>query len=231
MVRPGFYGLPPNGELLALLNSAGGSTAEADLRNIIVRRPLIDGTVLERSFNLYTPLQNGDSPPSISLQGGDTVIVRRLEVGTEQDYDRFLVSRTTLAQQQIIVRVVVPAGTGTALRNLTLPNGSTFLDVVASLPADDGLFLNRDDVALLRFDPERGQIVNQSLDADKAIKGDIAQDVPLRDGDAIVVSRTLIGKIFNVIRIVTRPIVDIFSFTSIIEDIAEGDIGRGGRRF
>ena len=219
VVRPGFYTVAPNSVLTNILSSAGGSTESADLRSIIVRRPSADGTVIEERVDLYTPLQNGTSLPTIRLQGGDTVIVSRLEVGNDEDYDRALVSQTTLPQQQITVRVLVPSGTGTALRNLRLRNGSTFLDVVASLPSTDPVLINRDAIALLRFDPEQGKVVTQKLDSQAAIKGEIAQNVPLRDEDVIVVNRSLIGKIFNTFNTITRPIRSFFGFRSFFRNI------------
>ena len=219
VVRPGFYTVAPNSVLTNILATAGGSTEAADLRSVIVRRPSVDGAAIEEQVDLYTPLQNGASIPDIRIQGGDTVIVSRLEVGDEEDYDRTLVARTTLPQQQITVRVLVPSGTGTALRNLRLNNGSTFLDVIASLPSSDPVLINRDAIALLRFDPERGKVVTQKLDSQAAIKGDISQNVPLRDEDVIVVNRSLIGKIFNTFNTITQPIRSFFGLRTFIRNI------------
>lgn len=215
VVRPGYYTLGPGSDLTAVLNAAGGSTEQADLREIVVRRPLVDGSAIEETVDVYTPLQNGERLPRIRLQGGDTVIISRLEVGSEEDYDSVLVSRTTLPQQQITVRVLVPAGTGTTLRNLNLQNGSTFLDVVAALPSGDAVFLDRDEIGLVRFDPERGQVVTQTLDAEAAIEGDVAQNVPLRDEDVIVVGRSLLGEVLNVFNVLTQPVRSFFGFRSI----------------
>jgi polysaccharide export outer membrane protein len=216
VVRPGFYTLAPGATLTGVLLSTGGGTSTADLRSIVVRRTLVDGTVLEEKVDLYTPLIEGKKLPDVRLQGGDTVIVSRLDVGKDQDYDRVLVSRTTLTQQTITVRLLVPVQpAGSVLRNLNLPNGSTFLDVMASLPISESLLVRIDDVALMRFDPEKRKVITQSLNPVAAIEdGDIAQNTPLQDEDVIVVSRTLLGKVFAGFYVLTQPIRDIFSFTS-----------------
>jgi polysaccharide export outer membrane protein len=194
--------------------SAGGSTTKADLRSVIVRRSLIDGTVLEQRVDLYSPLVRGDSLPNFRLQGGDTVIVSRLETGTEQGYDRTLVARTTLVQPSINVRVLVPLEpSGRALRNLTLPNGSRFLDVVASLPPGNKL-LYKDEITLMRFDPVKGGIITQTLNPEDVVNGNIAVNIPLQEGDAIIVSRTLLGQVFSAIRVLTQPIRDVFGFAN-----------------
>lgn len=219
--RPGFYSVAPNTPLAQVLLAAGGGTPRADLRSIVVRRVLVDGTVLEEKLDLYTPLIKGERLPDLRLQGGDAVIVSKLEVGQETGYNRTLVARTTLAQQNITIRVLAPlVPSGIALRNVSIPNGSTFLDVVASLPVSDRLRINVNEVSLLRFDSAKGGIVSQTLSPIAAVRGDISQNVPLEDQDVIIVTRTLLGKIFAAFNIITQPIRDITSFTNTILDIS-----------
>jgi len=217
--RPGFYSIAPNTSLVQVILAAGGGTPRADLCSIVVRRVLVDGTVLEEKLDLYTPLIKGDRLPDLRLQGGDAVIVSKLEVGQETGYNRTLVARTTLTQQNITIRVLAPlVPSGIALRNVSLPSGSTFLDVVASLPVSDRLRINVNEVSLLRFDSAKGGIVSQTLSPIAAVRGDISQNVPLEDQDVIIVTRTLLGEIFAAFNIITQPIRDISSFTNTILD-------------
>ena len=219
--RPGFYTVAPNTSLAQVLLAAGGGTPRADLRSIVVRRVLVDGTVLEEKLDLYTPLVKGDRLPELRLQGGDAVMVSKLEAGQETGYNRTLVARTTLTQQSITIRVLTPLlPSGIALRNVSIPSGSTFLDVVASLPVSDRLRINVNEVSLLRFDSAKGGIVSQTLSPIAAVRGDISQNVPLEDQDVIIVSRTLLGKIFAAFNIITQPIRDITSFTNTILNIS-----------
>ncbi|MCU0536914.1 MAG: polysaccharide export protein, partial [Hydrococcus sp. Prado102] len=240
--RPGFYTLPSGTSIVSILLSAGGATPKADLRSIIVRRPLLDGTILEEKVDLYTPLLKGQKVPEVLLQGGDTVIVSRMEFGQEQGYDRGLIARTNLVQPTITVRLLAPnaAASGITLRNITVPTNSTFLDVVANLPSTDTLRVNFDEVALLRFDPEKGRVVSQELNPLGAVQGDLAQNVPLQDQDVIVVSRTLLGDILAIFRTVTQPVRDVFGFSNFILNIPDeferlgtggGGRGRGGFGF
>jgi len=219
--RPGFYSVAPNTSLAQVILAAGGGTPRADLRSIVVRRVLVDGTVLEEKLDLYTPLIKGDRLPDLRLQGGDAVIVSKLEVGQETGYNRTLVARTTLTQQNITIRVLAPlVPSGIALRNVSLPSGSTFLDVVASLPVSDRLRINVNEVSLLRFDSAKGGIVSQTLSPIAAVRGDISQNVPLEDQDVIIVTRTLLGEIFAAFNIITQPIRDITSFTNTILNLS-----------
>ncbi len=224
VLRPGFYPVDPNAAIPQVLSSAGGSTLRADLRSIIVRRPLVDGTILEERVDLYTPLIKGTGLPDFRLQNGDTIIVSKLDASQTQDYDRTLIARTTLAQPTMTVRVLVQVEpSGSQLRNITLPNGSSFIELVGLLPPGDPLRFKRDEVTLMRFDPEQGKVVTQSLNPEALIlNGDISQNVVLQDQDVIITSRTLLGKILSAFRIITQPIRDVFSFTSFFRNISNG---------
>ena len=233
VTRPGYYNIASATPISAILTQAGGTTDKADLRSIIIKRRLPDNTVVEEKVNLYAPLIEGSSEPRVRLQPGDTIIVSQLEVGQDQDYDRFFIARSNVPRPVITVKVVAPTGVaGASLRNINVPNGSTFLDAVALLPEFIPLVTNNQ-VTLMRFDPELGKVVTQSLNVRQTIQGgDATQNVPLRQDDVIVVSRTLLGRILGGIRVITQPIRDIFGFTDFIQRTIDGRLfDRGGNNF
>lgn len=206
--RPGIYPIsspiPRVGDALLV---AGGSTLNADLRVVQVRRRLIDGSVISQTIDLYGTLQNAGSVPNLRLQDGDAIIIPRREIGADDGYDRNLVARSTLAQPQIRIRILnySAGGIGTQV----LPNGSSFIDALGGISPDNA---NLREIALVRFDPERGKAVTQKLDAKRALGGDASQNVPLQDNDVIVVGRNLIGRITNVLTTITRPFFNVESF-------------------
>ncbi|BAY90677.1 MULTISPECIES: polysaccharide biosynthesis/export family protein [unclassified Tolypothrix] len=206
--RPGIYSISSTIPRVAdALLTSGGTTMNADLRQVQVRRRLVDGSVISQNIDLYTALQNGSSLPNTRLQDGDAIIVPRREIGSDDGYDRNLIARSTLAVPQIRVRVLNYAAGGIA--NQVLPNGSTFVDALGGISLDTA---NLRDIALVRFDPERGQAVTQRLDAKKALGGDGSQNVPLQDNDVIVVGRNLIGRITNALTTITQPFFNVQSF-------------------
>ncbi|WP_016951748.1 polysaccharide biosynthesis/export family protein [Anabaena sp. PCC 7108] len=221
--RPGIYsagsGMPRITDLLPL---AGGSTLTADLRQVLIRRQLTDGSIVSQTINLYTALQNGGSLPQVRLQDGDSIIIPRRELGTDDGYDRKLVARSNLAIPQIKVRVLNYAAGGISLQSL--PNGSTFLDVLGSVPLNTA---NLRDIALVRFDPEKGKAVTQRLDAKKALSGDVSQNVALQDNDVIVVGRNLVGKLTNLLSTITQPYFNVQSFIRFFENFGSGLFGGG----
>lgn len=218
VVEPGFYELSPGSNPFDALFRAGGSTTQADLRSVIVRRTLIDGTVIEQTMDLLTPLQGGQPLPNMFLLDGDAIVVARLDVGAEQTYDRRLAARSNLAQAAITVRVLNHAGQG--LGSLQLPNGSTFLDALTQI-SPNATDANLSAIALIRFDPEQGRPVSQMLNGRQALMGDLAQDVPLQDDDVIVIGRSLIAKVSNALNIFTRPFRDILGFLLFFREIGD----------
>lgn len=219
VLRPGFYPLATGTQLSsAILQTAGGTTSIADLRGIIVRRSLVDGSVIEQRVDLFTPLQNGQPLPDLRLQDGDSVIIPKLEIGTEQDYDRVLVARSNLAQPQITIRVLSYAGRG--IGNINLPNGSNFVDALTALNPDL-VNANVRSIALIRFDPERGKAVTQRINGKKALQGDISQNVPLQNNDVIVIGRSLVARVTNTLNTFTQPFRDILGFLLFFSEIRD----------
>ncbi|MGK7942234.1 MAG: polysaccharide biosynthesis/export family protein [Crocosphaera sp.] len=226
--RPGYYFFTAGITLNNVIAGVGGSTPEADLRSIIIRRPLVDGTVLEERVDLYSPLISGTRLPEFRLQGGDTVIVSKLDP-RQKDYDRTLIGQTNLVEQTITVRVLTPINPiGLAIRTVTLRTGSTFLDLAANLPPTIPL-VTKEEVTLLRFDPEQGRVVTQGLNPIKAAENlDVTQYVTLRNEDVIIVSRTLYGKFLAAFRVITQPIRDVLGLTNFVVGLPNNSIFRGG---
>jgi polysaccharide export outer membrane protein len=213
VIKPGIY--PLNVPRLAdALLLAGGSSMTADLRAVQVRRTLLDGSTITQNIDLYTPLLNGGAVPNLRLQDGDAVIVPRREVAADDGYDRALVARSTLAQREITIRVLNYSGGRPALAAVRLPNGSAFIDALSGINPDQA---NMREIALVRFDSERGKTVTRRLDGRAVLAGDASQNVALQDNDVIVVGRNLIGRITNAIGLITQPFLDIRSFIRFFE--------------
>jgi polysaccharide export outer membrane protein len=213
--RPGFYPLGSTRVSDALL-VAGGSLATADLREIQVRRTLLDGSVIEQTVDLYTPLAEGKPAPSLRLEDGDVVVIPPLTLLEDPNYDRTLVARSTVIKPTITVRILsYAAGAG---GTLNLPSNSTFRDALNGIPLNTAR-VNR--IALIRYDPATGQPVQQILNGRKALSGDPEQDVPLQDNDVIVVGRNLITNITFWLGRVTQPFRDVLGFLLFFDSLRD----------
>ncbi len=226
IVRPGFYPLGSPSVTAALL-SAGGTKTTADLRKIIIRRTLTDGSTVERIVDLFTPLQIGSPLPKERLQDGDVVEIAKWEAGEAEAYDPAVISRSTLAQPTIRIRIINRAGGG--FSTITVPNGSNFGDIVAGLPTQ-GINLKR--IALIRFDPEQGKAVTTKLNGKKALMGDEIHNVPLLDNDVVALSPTFITRVTGFLNSFTQPFRDTLGFLLFFRELgdsAEGLFGPTGR--
>jgi polysaccharide export outer membrane protein len=225
VVRPGYYPLGAP-QIAAALLSAGGTTGEADLRDVVIQRRLPDGQVLEREVDLFTPLKEGQEIPDVALQDGDVILVDRLDPAELDEYDRNLVSRSTLAKPTITVRFLnygsgsLGGATSGALTALDLPNGSRFADALVrvSLNPDTS---NLGEVALIRFDEEAGRAVTTTLDANEAFRGIPAENPPLQENDVIIVNRTLLARITYTLNTFTQPFRDVLGFLLFFDQLAE----------
>ncbi|MFM7424462.1 MAG: polysaccharide biosynthesis/export family protein [Elainella sp.] len=218
VVRPGLYPLTAP-QLSTALISAGGTTTLADLRTVRVRRQLVDGSVVERDVDLFTPLQTASQLPDLQLADGDTIVVPTLT--ENQGYDRNLVARSTLAQTQINIRVLNYAAGGRGggtIGVIQLPNGSTFLDALSASALD---LSNADvrNVGLIRFDVQQGKAVTQELDGKAALLGDFSQNPMMENNDVIVVGRTLVARVTYALNTFTQPFRDILGFVLFFDSL------------
>lgn len=220
--RPGYYPLTAPQIATALL-TAGGSTMMADLREVTVQRTLSNGDRLDRTVDLFTPLKDGEPLPDVRLQNGDVIVVPRLDLTRLDDYDRNLVANSTLAKPEITVRVLNYAGgrrgIDSNLGGLTLRNGSRFLDAFTQIGVNPER-ANLGQVALVRFNPEKGEAETIMVNAGAAINGDISQNIPLQDNDVLIFDRNAIAQVTYALDTFTQPFRDILGFLLFFDSIA-----------
>lgn len=215
VAKPGYYNLlTGSGKLSLALAAAGGSTDVADLRSVKLRRYLADGTQIEESIDLYTPLLNATSIVDLPLKNGDTIFIPQLIPGQEENYDRTLIARSSIAKPKIKVRVLSYAGG--LLGTIELVNGSTFLDALNNLPVNTAKL---DKIGLYRFDPITKTVSSRTLNAKAALKGDMAQNPLLQDSDVIIVNRNLLAKINYVLTTASQPFKDVLGFILFFQTI------------
>ena len=220
VVRPGLYPLQAPQLSIALI-SAGGTTGLADLRTVRIRRSMPDGAIVEQDFDLYTPLLQALPPPDIQLSDGDIVVIPTLTQDNRETYDRNLVARSTLAQQQINIRVInYTNGAGGAIGNLPMPNGSSFVDALTAI-APNLATADMNDIALIRFDVDEGKAMTQKLDGKDALMGDSSQNPALENNDVIVIGRNLVARVTYFLNTFTQPFRDVLGFLLFFDSLAD----------
>lgn len=221
VARPGLYGLAVLPRVSTALLTAGGSTTQADLRQVLIRRFLVDGSFIEQKVDLFTPLAAGEPMPDLRLEDGDAVIVPKLQVGTDQNYNRQLVASSNLTKPTINIRVL--SYPNQSVGNLVIASGSKFLDAFTAASVSlQGTDL--DSVAVIRFDPERGRAIVRELNAKRALFGDASQNILLQDNDVIVIGRNLVGRITYALNIFTQPFRDVLGFLLFFQELTDSAI-------
>ncbi len=207
--RPGYYevtsAVPHFVEDALILAEGSGNTA--DLRSVLVQRPLRDGTIIEQEVDLYTPLISGGTLPPLRLEDGDVVVVPKLALEDLESYNNEILASSNITSTVITVRLFSRAlGRVTPV---TLANGSRLTDVLTQVPLQDST-VGR--IAVVRFDEARGEAVTEHYDGWAAIEGDETENVLLRDKDVILVGRNTIASISNVLNRFTQPFRDVLGF-------------------
>jgi polysaccharide export outer membrane protein len=187
----------------------------------------VDGQVLSQTLDLYTPLKVGQPLPNQRLEDGDVVVLPELQSLDDPNYDRRLVSISTLAKPTISVRMLSYASNG--IGTLSLPSGSYFRDALNGIPLDRA---NINSIALIRYDPQTGKAVKTRVNGRQVILGDPEANLPLQDNDVIVVGRNLITQISTLLNRFTQPFRDTLGFLLFFDSLqnSASDLFQSGNR-
>ncbi len=187
VARPGFYPLTTP-QLIIALSSAGGTTADADLRVVQLRRTLPSGQILATEVDLLTPLLQGLTPPDIRLEDDDIIFVPPQELLVSQGPERDIIETYSLAANPRPVEITVvgeieqpgfyalPAGTGRVSSAIIAAGGSTLTadlrHVIICRPTIDG------------------RVIQETVDLYTPLKEATAiPDVSLANGDSVIVPK------------------------------------------
>jgi polysaccharide biosynthesis/export protein len=156
------------------LLAAGGITANADIRQVTLKR----GSDTPVTINLWDAIQSADAaPPNLILQDGDTIYIPTLRAG--EAIDRRLLARSQFAPATVRVRVV---GEVTAPGEVQVPPNSSISSAVAIAggPTEDA---NLRRVGFVRMN-EAGQIEQQEIDL-----RNLSDTNQIQEGDVVVVPK------------------------------------------
>lgn len=155
---------------------AGGVTRDADIRQVMVRRPGASGGEELLMLNLWEVVTSGMGTADVALRDGDSIFVPRLQ---GDEIDRRAVAGSSLAPSVIRVKVV---GEVVSPGEVAVPPNSSISSAVAIAggPTTDARLSN---VSLVR-QTDAGQIEEQKIDLSHLV-----DDYQVQDGDVIVVAK------------------------------------------
>jgi polysaccharide export outer membrane protein len=180
---------------MQLLARAGGPTDKANLREVTVRRNTGKATLV----NLNKTITQGDFTQNPVLDNEDTVVVPVL--GEEKRNRVFVFGEVNNPG------VIPTQGELTVVEALALAGGFKQRAVLG-------------DAKILRGDMNRPEVI--ACDIDRILnKGDMSQNVKLRNGDMLYLPKNTIGRINDFLREI-RPLLDFILYPAAVYRSYEG---------
>ena len=155
---------------------AGGVTQDADIRQVVVRRPVVGGGTEVMTMNLWEAITSNRGMADVGLRDGDSIYIPTL-VGDA--IDRRTVASSSLAPRTVSVKVV---GEVKEPGEVAVPPDSTVSSAVAIAggPTNDAQLGS---VSLVR-QLESGEIEETEINLENLV-----DDYQIRDGDVVVVGK------------------------------------------
>lgn len=197
----------PNGlpNVTRVIQLAGGITAQADIRNLKLRRLTRAGSEQAIDINLWQLLQSGDANQDIIVQDGDTIVI---PTATEiNPAEATQLATTTLSPARIQVGVVGEVKKP-GLTDIQ-PNSSLNQAILAAGGFNDAR-ASSDAVDLIRLNPN-GSVTKRIVKMDFSAGINEQTNPILRNNDVVVVNRSGLAKTGDTTNTVTGPLGVIFN--------------------
>ncbi len=201
VTRPGLYPLGSFSNPVEAIQTAGGVTVNADVRNILLRRLAGKaGAQKQTTLNLADLFANGNQLQNPVLFDGDTIIVSRALQPIPEEV--LAIGQTNLAPPTISVTVIGEVKTpGT----VALPANTPLIE---ALFRAGGLIRRRaqkNHIELVRFN-RNGTTTRQIFSYKDDLSVSNLTNPPLRNGDTIIVRSNLYGKTLTFLNDLAEPL-------------------------
>jgi polysaccharide biosynthesis/export protein len=203
--RPGSYIITPQGQTNQILvgdaaiagnganqwptvtqaiQTAGGITQLANLRQVQLRRPLADGSEQVIDINLWELLRSGELSQDVALRDRDTLVVPKAENLSPDE--ALLNGSASFSPATIRVNVV---GEVTNPGTVEVPPNTSLNQALLSAGGFDTRRARRSRVDLVRLNTD-GTAVKRTVSIDLAAGINEETNPSLRDGDTIIIGRS-----------------------------------------
>lgn len=236
--NPGLYLLNPSGEasqvdgqsssipglptVVSLIQKAGGITLNANLMDVRLRRriPGDSNQLREVELNLVALLQQGDKRQNPFLFDGDTLLISRAPAPPPDEV--LELAATNLSPQSIQVNVV---GEVKSPGRISLRAGTPLIQGILAAGGPNQLRANRGNVELVRINRNGTATLRRyALDLTQGVSG--PRNPPLRDGDSVIVNRSVLATGADAITAVTSPLtglVNVLALVRILQDLNDNN--------
>lgn len=224
VLRPGTYtlaeetqdvdpdGTPAIHTVSSAIQTAGGITQSANVREIQVRRLTSDGGERVVDIDLWKLLQEGDVTQDLVLQQGDTIVVPTATAVTAAEATEL--ATASFSPSTIKVYVVGEVDTPGAVE---VPPNTPLNQAILAAGGFDSQRAQRSEVDLIRLNPD-GTVSRREIEIDLAAGISEETNPVLRNNDVIAVGRSGLASFSDSTSLILDPIgqflsiFDIFNF-------------------
>ena len=226
---PGLYVLNSSGEVASLegktpsasamptvvsaLQKAGGITLNANLRDVRLQRRLPGTTsqLREIQLDLVALLQRGDKRQNPFLFDGDTILLSRAPAPPPGEV--LGLAAANLSPSTINVNVV---GEVKNPGKLALPAGTPLMQALLSAGGPIPMRANRNNVELVRINRDGTATLRRYMvDFRQGVSG--PRNPPLKDGDSVIVNRSVFAAGTDSLNAVTQPVTGLVNILALVE--------------
>ena len=231
--NPGLYLLNPGGEgssvegkektipglptVVSAIQKAGGITLNANLSDVRLQRRLPGDTsqLRETQLNLVALLQQGDKRQNPFLFDGDTIVIGRSPAPPPDEV--LELAAANLSPETINVNVV---GEVKNPGRVALRAGTPLIQAILSAGGPTAMRANRNNVELVRINRDGTATLRRyAIDYKQGVSG--PRNPPLREGDSVIVNRSVLAAGSDALSAVSQPItglVNILALVRILQD-------------
>jgi polysaccharide export outer membrane protein len=201
VTKPGFFELGGMPRIINGVQAAGGITANADIRKVMLRRVVgQDGAQKQTFLDLSQVFFAGNQFQNPILFDGDTVIVGR---ATEPLPDEIIrIGRTNLAPTVISVSIL---GEVKSPGTIGLPANTPLMEAIFRAGGLAKWRANKNHIELIRFN-DNGTTTRQVFSYKQDLNVSNGFNPPLRDRDTIIVNRSFYGEAIDALNDLAVPI-------------------------
>ena len=216
VTRPGLYPLPSYSTPVSAIQTAGGITLNADIRNVLLRRLAgPDGSQKQTVLDLAQLFQVGNQRQNPILFDGDTLVVARTD---EIIPDEILqIGATNLAPATITVSVI---GEVRSPGTLSLPANTPLAEAIFRAGGTQNWRANTNNIQLVRLN-RNGTSTREVFTYNEGVGVSKGLNPPLRDRDTIIVNRSLYAKATDLLDQVLVPLGQLTNTYFYVRNVAD----------
>jgi polysaccharide export outer membrane protein len=191
--------------VVSALQKAGGITLNANLTDVRLQRKLPGTTnqLRETQLNLVALLQKGDKRQNPFLFDGDTIVIGRAAAPPPNEV--LELAAANLSPKTIKVNVV---GEVKSPGSLSLRAGTPLIQAILSAGGPTAMRANRNNVELVRINRDGTATLRRyALDYSQSVSG--PRNPPLREGDSVIVNRSVLASGTDVLNVVSQPLTNL----------------------